>query len=99
MLSYGLCLEEVKLELNTRYLFDQNNTINVEGIHIFKYFLLVAMFKGGGESHKIGPKDAASFRNVVLICVVGIGSLSALIFHITVQPKDALSTKVHAKSL
>ena len=60
----------------------------------FKILLLDSTFQDGGDSHQIGPKDADSFRNVVLICVVGLGGVFTLIFHVAIKPTDELSTKV-----
>ena len=59
------------------------------------YWLLISIFNAaGGSSDKIGPDNVETFRDVMLISVVGIGGLSSLIFHIIIKPSAESSEKV-----
>ena len=62
--------------------------------------LLISIFNAaGGSSDKIGPDNVETFRDVMLISVVGIGGLSSLIFHIIIKPSSEASKKVGTENL
>ena len=62
--------------------------------------LLISIFNAaGGSSDKIGPDNVETFRDVMLISVVGIGGLSSLIFHIIIKPSSEVSKKVGTENL
>jgi len=68
--------------------------------NIFVYSILWIMLGTGGSSDKIGPDNIETFRDVMLISVVGIGGLSSLIFHIIIKPSAESSEKVqHVENL
>lgn len=45
----------------------------------------ISISLGGNGTNEIGPKDADIFRKVTMICVVGIGVLSSVIYHVAVK--------------
>ena len=63
-------------------------------IFLRKIFGIILFFKGGGTTTQIGPKDVTTFRNVMVICVIGVGGVSSLIFHVIVKPTGKTSTNV-----
>ena len=61
---------------------------------------MISIFNApGGSSDKIGPDNVETFRDVMLISVVGIGGLSSLIFHIIIKPSAESSEKVGTENL
>ena len=53
------------------------------------------LFIAGSTGSQINPDDIYTFRNVALISVVGVGGLSAIVFHIVIKPTEKSVNRVN----